>query len=447
MEKLIKVNKYCYLIALVGSAILLCLNNFFVNKIIVAIGSILLGIVIVMKFYKDTNRIISPITIFAAIWFTLVGITSFNFPLMDAMTTWEWNITIIFSFAFTIGGLIISFIIKPNYSKIKEKNDTDNGVKINDFKYLCFIFLIIIGILVHVYQTIKFGGFVILSDNPSADRNEYSVSGLGSLSTLGTLGIFGVFVDKKYRKKTASIFLSLVYLFFLLVEGVRFQIFLTILLCVGSFTNIKINRRYLLAGLICIISLILIFNFIATIRQNSTGAYLYYIQTGIYSGDASDITKTEIFRYFGFSQRLTSYYWEQYKPGVSFGAYTFYPITHTFGINVLLPERIWVLGYVATSWIVYLYCDFGFLWPLAVVILSLIINRIYFNYSMKKNKLLRQYLWSLCIFGLTMSFYSYIDSYIYAILYFPIIILIINICDNTLKQGEILHGKNKCFFD
>ena len=66
---------------------------------------------------------------------------------------------------------------------------------------------------------------------------------------------------------------------------------------------------------------------------------------------------------------------------------------------------------------------------------------------MKKNKLLRQYLWSLCIFGLTMSFYSYIDSYIYAILYFPIIILIINICDNTLKQGEILHGKNKCFFD
>lgn len=438
MRKLVITDGKIYIYMILATFLLFLINIFTEYKGYISITSIIIGVTFIAYSYKKTKTIISPITIFCFIWFVLVGITSFSFPLMPTMTTEEWNITLLFIVSFCVGGCVISFVYKKIMGDKLCDEIKSNSFNISTFQYVMFVILILIGIIVHVYQTISFGGFVIFSDDPSSDRYSYSIGGLGSLSTFGTLGIFGCIISPKYRRKVLTIVLSFIYLFFLIVEGVRFQVFLTILLCLGVYSKTKIRLRTLIIGILLLLLSVWLFDFVANARQGASNTYRYYIQTGLYSGKVSEISSTEIFRYFGFSQRLTDYYWKYYKPGVSNMQYTLYPITHTFGLDSKLPDRIWVMGYVATSLIVYFYCDFGYFWPIATIVFSVLVNLSYYSYMKNNKSLIQLYFWSLSLFALTMSFYAYVNSYVYAILYFPIIILGINLINNSLQERNLL---------
>lgn len=427
IEKTVDRKLYCFLLFVELSLFVFSVASLF-NGIVFASINMIVALAASFYRYRKTEKVICPLTIFSIIWLLLMALTSFEFPLMRSMTVEDWQYVLLFSISFLFFGLLSSFFNYP------EKHFVGYSSRINDAEYLLSLLLIVLGIGIHLYQVYKYGGFVIFSDNPSEESSTYTIGGLSTLSTLGSLGIFNIFGNKKYMKKPSYILLSLVYLVLLLLVGVRFQIFLTVIMLFSKMAFLRIKGRHLLFLAFAIGALAATFFFVSYYRSGTEHAIKYYISTGKYSGAADDIVSTEIFRYFGYGQRLCAYYFYNYSPGVSSGAYTIYPLAHLFHFPLSTPTRIWENGYVATNMVVYLYCDFGVIWPIIAGLYSLIVNCAYYFYLNNTKSAFREYLWAVCCFSLSMSFYAYLHHYIYIIIYFPIVLFAIKILSRGSKN-------------
>ena len=424
-----KIDLILYFGIILIQIFLMFLSMVFFSNTVNAIVSVCIGLGAIFFRYFKTRKILCPITVLCIIWMILVGCTSFEFPLMRQMNSWDWLVCELFVVFFSLGG-ILSIAIKNKRNEIECQIKKE--CQIEKYKFYFCLGLIVLSICIHLYQVYVYGGFVIFSDNPSIERQKYTLPGLATLSTLGTLGVFYIANDKKYRKNILFIVLSILYLGLLFMVSVRFQIFLTIIMVAACSFAGKINVKYLLGILLAGLILVAVFLVIGSVRSGIEEADKYFIQSGLYSGDVKDIVNTEIFRYFGYSQRLVDLYWDHYTPGEAMGAHTLYPFIHMLNLDVKLPSGLWHLGYVATNIVTYLYLDFGHFWPLACVVYGLIVNFSYYNYLYDSNKKWKGYFWAVCCFSLSLSFYSYIHSYIYLIVYFPVVIFLMDIASKLL---------------
>ena len=183
----------------------------------------------------------------------------------------------------------------------------------------------------------------------------------------------------------------------------------------------KTHFRLLMLGGVCIL---LVFIFVSVYRNSSEHMDYYYISSGIYRGEASDLTSTELVRYFGMNQRnMTTVLSGGFNPEDAL-EYTFSPVASVF-MDVPQGLGTSIYGYTANNIIAYAYHDAGWaMWAL-IFIWSIIINLTFIRFSQNRASITRAYWWSTMGMSLTMSFFAYLNAYAYWMFLFPIVVWLI----------------------
>ena len=257
--------------------------------------------------------------------------------------------------------------------------------------------------------------------------------GYNILTSLGSLAIFMLFRSFKSlpkKMKIVMILLTIAYLFFQIFSGIRWTVILLILMCLSL---INVDRKRFLYFVILSAAIVGIFVFANYFRRGADEIEKYYIQPGLYNGSIDLFFSTEIFRYFGMSQRLIESYLTSMSPGYAHGTFTLYSFFKWF-VSIQLPENIWVNGYNALNIIGYLWGDFGHLWPLALFVWSLAIALVYRIYTFNKKNSLIQFLWSIGFMSVVLSFFCYMQHYTYWLTLFPLTVILIRFISSLFKN-------------
>lgn len=415
-----------YITTIVVSSILIIETSIFKTTSMVAYILMILGLVNIVLIYQSNKVIITPITIFSLIWLILIPICSFEYPLMRAMTPFEWTIVLIFNICFSIGGVISTFF---KDRKIKEKKELSNMIiKLN---YI----MTIVSIACIFLMFKQYGSIPLFSSDANIAKATFRTTSIfNTLSYFGFIALLMLFInDEKVIKKKLFIILAAIYSILIILSGERFFVSLLILSIVFIYSKKEVNRKFLKKVLIGIALIVMIFLFVLNFRGNSQQKELYFIKSGIYNGTAQELTKTEFFRYLGMQERVLTNTFERVKPGYTMGTLTFSPLLKVLRISPVEIPDVQIYGYTSKTIITKVYADFGHFWWLAIIALSIIINKAYFNFK-RTNNYLSQYYYVVWMIFLTFSFYAYFDNFIILFLHFPIYIMIITIMNNQKRR-------------
>lgn len=426
-----RVNQVTYLFTAIESILLLVIlllvreNTLFQNSI--AFILMFTGFVIILLHIKYYSNVIRPQSIFAMIWLIALPATSFSYPIMDRMTDLQWNFSLVFILSFSIGGFISSLIgNKGSNSKLKNSLNKSE-IKLNDLQYFFCLIIIITANAMIFLSFLKRGEFPALSENAGIAKFDFFIPGTSTIIILGILGIFVVFLDHRKRKNKTFIILTFIYVVLQFLTAVRFGLFLLILLLLSNYSKDKLKPAMTKRLLLFSFLLILFFIVIGNVRGGNIDKYLFFSGNGSYSGTENSLRNTEIIRYFGYSQRVMQKYIETFPAGYMKGNYTLSPILDLFQVPLLHKPGLSIYGYTATNIISYQYLDFGNLWPLAATIWSFLINQVFSIFVRTESNLLVSYAWGMSFICLTLSFYTYIQSYTFLFILFPLLIIMINL--------------------
>lgn len=374
-----------------------------------------LGILIIVYSYKNRKTLISPITIFSLIWLILVSLTSFDFPLMRAMNLLEWKLVLIFCTVFSFGGILASFI---NINIFGNKEIFKRRIKF--ISYL----ILVLSIVSYLILFLNFGGIPLFSKDANAAKILFKSHEIWSfLSCFGGCSIILLLLnDNDIIKNKIFIILSFIYLALIILSGERFLSIIIILFYLLLHSKKELNIKNIKIMLFVTAFILLVFFFVLLYRGNSEQKNTYFVKTGIYYGDPKKLSGTEIFRYIGMQQRILSNTINFVEPGYTKGSLTFAPLLKIFGKNSIPIPDIQIYGYTAKSIITKSYCDFGKFWPLAILLLSMLIN-IFYNNVNSKSSIIYQYINIALLIVLTLSFYAYFDNYIILFMHYIIYIL------------------------
>lgn len=384
---------------------------------IMAVAFMILSIYLIFRAYRIEKNLLNFYTCYYAIWLFLIPFTSFSFPLMNSMSPIVWNYCLIGNCCFSLA-IIVSLLIKyrrfssPFLRSFERTNHIENSL---------YLFILMVSIVVLFLNTIV-NGLGVFSGNIKITEPFF---GYNILATLGSLAIFMLFRSFKNVSKKFKLFIIIftaIYLFFQIFSGIRWTVILLILMCSSLMT---VDKKRIFYFIVLAIGIVIIFIFANYFRRGADAIEKYYIQTGLYNGSIDAFFSTEIFRYFGMSQRLIEQYVISMNPGYAHGAFTSYSFFKWF-VSVQLPDNIWQNGYNALNIIGYLWGDFGAFWPLALFLWSLVIASVYRLYKVNKNNSLIQYLWSIGFMSVALSFFCYMQHYTYWLTLLPLTVLIVH---------------------
>lgn len=424
-----KVFVYNHIFTLGVSIIMLIMVELFNNHAIVPIALITCGCINIISIYVKEKLLMNPLTIFSLIWLILIPISSYEYPVMREMTDFEWKIVLIFIMCFSIGGIIASQF-KRN---IKDrKYELYKGTL--TFNYI----VLLISTFSLIIMFIKFGGIPLFYSDANVGKDLFRNSSiLNTLTYFGTGSIILYILEEKhFWKSKKTILLSCVYIILLILSAERYFVSILIISCIYSYCKKKIDHEFLKKILISVLSILTIFIVILQFRGNSSQKQIYFIDSGIYSGTAKELTSTEIFRYLGMQERILTKTFDNIEPGISRGTLTFSPLLKLININPINIPDVQIYGYTSKSIITKLYCDFGYLWWVAMIILSIIINLFYKEFS-KRKSYTNQYFTIIWLVFLTFSFYAYFDNLIIFYLHIPLYIKLMEILNaNWGRKNE-----------
>lgn len=397
-------------------------NNYLITCF--AVLDIFISAIIIILVYKRNECLINPLSIVLFVWGVLVPLTSFQTIMMDALSHNEWIYCIIAEMAIIVG------IIASNYSRVSKQKFVD-AFELRKSKFRVLLFFLLISILAICIGFYIRGGITLFSANVRQNMDKEIFMGYNILANLGTICVFCIFQDRKYIKNKLVIFLTAVYFVLLILTAVRFSIIIMVVLLMSTITFNKKNMKKIIAGTTAIIA---IFLYVNAYRKGIGDIQKYYVNTNLFSGDVKQFYYTEIIRYFGMSQRLMGQWIDNFSPGVNVCKFTLYPLFKTFFIELSCVENIYFYGYNATNVVSYLYVDFGYLWPLILIIWSYVWGKSFVNFRLRSN-LMNRYWWSIGLVSYALSFYCYIYHYVYWLTYYPLFIYII--CKFTLRKRRV----------
>ena len=385
---------------------------------------IILGIYNVFCIYKKEKLILCPLSVFSIIWFIIISICSYSYPLMRAVNMFEWNKLLLFYVCFTLGGILNFFVKNP-----KVKNKRNLNVLAKSFNILVLILSIFSLIMLYV----NYGGIPLFAKDANISKNLFRSAHIWSfISYFGSISIIVSFInDNNIIKNKKFDFFVMIYFILLVLSAERFYVIITILMLALIFCKEKIDKRLLKYFLVAFFVILSVFVYILGFRGNASQKQMYFINTGIYNGNVDDLVKTEIVRYFGMQERVISLTYDNITPGYTKGTLTLSPILKLFGKKAIEIPDVQIYGYTSKSIITKLYCDFGIVWGIFAIILSFIVNFSYKNFS-RNSTISRQYFFALMMVTLIFSFYAYIDNFIIFYLHFPIYLLVIKFL-NSIK--------------
>lgn len=366
---------------------------------------------------KNSAPLANPVTIYIVIWLLLVPLTSFGVPLMKPMSSFEWQMCAGFGITYSIAGLLIAW---RSPISVEEHISEHNLSRSQERALLGLIAISVIAIAVNFLM----GGIALFSEDDMARKTAGAFYGYALLSSVGSIGI--VLLANHYRLHRPVTYLILTASFIVLqaLTGSRFVAIITLVMTGALIASRKLSKKHvriLLIGGICVLA---VFIFVAYFRSSADHMEYYYISSGIYSGETSDLTSTELIRYFGMSQRnMSTVLSEDFEIG-SLLEYTFSPITFLFQET---PGGLGTstYGYTANNIISYAYHDAGWMLWLVLFAWSLAVNISFVRYSRNKQSLTRSYLWAMMAMSLVMSFFAYFNAYVYWVLLFPIMVRVI----------------------
>ena len=430
-----------------------CYVQLLLANVLVLIASMLIpdiesysGIIIFLTFIATSNCLVvmvrshaplaNPISIYAAIWLVLVPLTSLEAPLMEPMSSFEWKMCAGFGVTYCLAGLIVArrkgITAEGSVTTYEISPATENAL-------LGLIGLSIVAMLVNF----ALGGVALLSEDEMARKTLSTFLGYSFLSSLGSVGVTLLANHYHLRKPKRYVALLVVYLALQALTGTRFVAIITLIMTgvmVASHRLGKKHFRLLMLGGVCVL---LVFSFVSAYRSSSEHMEYYYISSGIYRGEASDLTSTELVRYFGMNQRNMTTVLSRDFSSDDLLEYTLSPVTSILtGDPGGLGTSIY--GYTANNIIAYTYHDAGFAMWVILFIWSVLINATFILYSRNRASLMCAYWWSTMAMSLTMSFFAYLNAYAYWMFLFPIVVWFIQILfsQQTAKKTVVSTGNH-----
>lgn len=394
-----------------------------------------------IKIKKDYT--IDPLLIYSFIWLLLITLTSFEFPLMPAMNSTQWELVGFGNLAFGLSGFLF-------YSYVRYKiGNAYKGILFNkiDKVYIgnniecLMIFLLCISIVALIVNFYLSGSFALFNSDPQQRKTSAFFSGFYLLVTLGG---FPAIIYPAIRKNSKKLYLLLItcYIFLCVLLGHRWNCISVIVCMLLSFGILGIKTKELKFVIYYIIFILIAFVFISIFRGGVDDKQLFFVDSGIYNGDAKTLALTEIFRYTGYSQRLMELVHEKVELYSDCNIMnTFHPLLYLFGVENYHSE-IDIYGYNALNAFSYMEMDFGFFWPVAVFLWGICANYAFVKFRIHKNIffLLLSVIFNFSIF---ISFYSWVQWYVFYAILFPIMAYIIDrFRRNAVKDNSLYFINN-----
>lgn len=402
----------------------------------------IIGIWSIVFDYRQFRTLVTPISIYSFVWLICMPITSLEAPAMEPLSLIGIRIILSGGIFFCASGLFISLLCKRFIA-----TDVDSEIfalpSISNFVLNMLRLITIISCASLVVNFLITGSIKIFSSgvDPADRKTIDSFFGFSFLSSLGTIGSFGLV---HYRPlKRIDISLIVLYITLQLLTGQRWFIIVTILLILSSYSFVRFGKKEWISVFLGSLLIASFFIVLTYFRSSSSDFETYYIKTGIYSGSTKDLSNTEIIRYFGMCQRnMVTVFSQQYDISKLL-QFSLTPIL----FPIIKPNELSldtsINAYTANNILSYLYSDMGNLWWLLVVILSIIVNFIFYYTRFYSNHFMARILWSTCVLGLSLSFFAYVNAYFYWIILFPAMIGVILMIDHSSQKSTLNPTRSK----
>lgn len=383
---------------------------------------------------------VNPAAIFSVVWHILIPVTSGSAPMMKALSNETVRNLLMGSFSFSVGGIIstIPYEFFGGESKrlgrrianAAETGNSRNGSseKTRTIVNALSIAATVVSCLAIVVSLCMNGSIGLFGSDESAKKTVDAFFGYTFISSAGTVSLLIMLYT--CRKNWVTALLFVVYIILQLLTGQRWFAIVAIVLAISKMGLINFKKKnWVMLGLL-ILGIIAAFLFISIFRNSEASFQKYFVDTGRYNGPASDLSNTELIRYIGMSQRNMETVFSRGFDISKCLQFTLTPLLFLVVKPTTLSLHTNIQAYTANNALSYLFSDFGPVWPIAVIVLSILIHYLYRKAREKTSSLTAKVLWGTCVLGLSLSFFSYVNAYFYWILIYPLMIWIAENCLN-----------------
>ena len=178
----------------------------FQTSFLVPYALMIIGIINIVSIYKNYKLLLTPVGLFSLIWLVIIPFCSFEYPLMRAMSVFEWNKVLLLIIFFSLGGLVSSFCKKKKSKKIQHLSN--NTLIIN-------LLVLIISIVSLIALYVNYGGVPLFAQDANVAKNMFrSIPFLSFLSYFGNISIL-IFIINDDRIIKNKLFLLYYICFFI----------------------------------------------------------------------------------------------------------------------------------------------------------------------------------------------------------------------------------------
>jgi hypothetical protein len=384
--------------------------------------SLATAVTILVVVFRRSLPLINPLTLYVTIWLILVPLTSMDAPLMPAMSLEQIRTCLIGGSVYAAGGLIVGILVQPGSAATISLPRTP--IQISPRLMRLAQALLVVSIIAMLGNMALSGDVALFSELAESRKAKAVFLGYPLLSSLGTISlVVGALSIKVTWTHRASAGL---YLVLQLLSGQRFVAIVGILLVVATVGSLgELSRMRVRRVATLLLALVGAFLLVAQFRGGAADHNLYFVETGIYNGDPQELNATEILRYVGMSQRNMTQVMDRTFDGTHALEFTLSPILWVLGFGVSSGLGTSTFGYTANNALAYLYHDAGPLWPLLGAFWAIVINIVYWVMRERPHSLTWRFCWSVAALGLSLSFFGYVNAYVYWVVLFPVVVAIL----------------------
>lgn len=386
---------------------------------IYAITSPVMGLYCIICSYAAHQTPVNVVSMFSLIWLILVPLTSLPAPMMQALTNYEVRIILTGGIIFSVGGVVSSAL----WGRFTSGPETSKNVEpsVSAFLYRASLFVVVVSCLALLANFILNGGINLVSGGSETKKTVDAFFGYTFISSSGTVAL--LILAYARQRRSITLICLLAYVALQLLTGQRWFVVVTILLLASMYSFKKFTRKDWATLAVLISVIIIAFCFISIFRNNVSSFQKYFIDTGRYSGTAEELSNTELIRYIGMSQRNMGTVFSRSFDLTKALQFTLTPLTFLFVKPTSLSLNTNIQAYTANNALSYIYSDAGDLWWLLLLVLSVLINYVYYKSLRNRASIVLRVFWGACVMGLMLSFFAYINAYFYWIGIYPLIVV------------------------
>ena len=362
----------------------------------------------------------------------LIPVTSFEYMEMESMNLLQWEYCLMGE-----GIILLGFWISNHlFSFCKFSKNTKNQ-KLSNLEISIYVALLIVGIFSYLFYFLKNGTGISSFLSSVNDESNEPFPLYSFFTTIPVLSIFLLLKSGTVKKHKQLWIFIFAFAFLQILTGKRWGFFLLLLFCASLVNYRKIKIK---AYIFLLFVIVIAFAFFTLIRSNDSTLLTYrpYLRT---KELRFEYRATEIFRYFGMSQRNMTIYLDRTACGTYFQR-TSYFLFKLFGMPSNIKELTMVNGYNVTNIIGYMLIDFGSFWWLGLLVWAMALHFIILLSNFKKGSLFLTIFKGAAFLSFSLCFYAYLDTLISFFIVFPIFYFVIYITSHFMGYGGKKNDKN-----